>query len=225
MSVSDHDEFDEGLIKGAFDLAGREGWEAVSVAGAAREAGLALDEARVRFPGRPAILLKLGRIADRHALADAMETGEPRERLFDLLMRRFDVLQQHRDGVLALLRALPTRPGEALMLAAATRASMAWMLEAAGVSSRGITGALRLQGLGAVWLYTVRAWQKDDSADLSGTMAALDRALERAEQAAAWLSDGGRRDAAPKPFPNVAEALPGLTLDDGLPPPEILDEP
>ena len=219
------DDFDERLIKAAFDLAAREGWAAVSVANAAREAGLALDEARGRFPGRPAILLKLGRLADAHALAEAMEAGEPRERLFDLLMRRFDVLQRYRDGVLALLRALPTHPGEALMLAAATRASMAWMLEAAGIPSHGMAGALRLQGLGAVWLYTVRAWQKDGSPDLSGTMAALDRALERAERAAAWLASDGPRESAPKPFPDVEEPLPELAAADAALSPEIFDEP
>jgi hypothetical protein len=47
---------------------------------------------------------------------------------------------------------------------------------------------LRAAGLLAVWGYTVQAWQKDDSPDLSATMAALDRALSRAEQAAGWLS-------------------------------------
>ena len=60
------------------------------------------------------------------------------------------------------------------MLAAATQASMGWMLEAAGASSSGLTGAVRSQGLGAVWLYALRAWRNDESADLSGTMAALE---------------------------------------------------
>jgi AcrR family transcriptional regulator len=170
MSSTD-DDFNEALIKGAFDLAAREGWPSVSVAGAAREAGVALERARENFPGRAAILLTLGRMADRHALSDAMETGAVRERLFDMLMRRFDVLQQYRAGVLALFRALPAEPAEVLLLAAATSASMGWMLEAAGVSARGVAGAVRVQGMVAVWLFTWRAWRGDESADLSGTMA------------------------------------------------------
>jgi AcrR family transcriptional regulator len=201
MPSSEHEDFDQALIKGAFDLAARDGWPAVSVAGAAREAGVAMEEARVRFPSRGAILLKLGQAADRHALSDAMETGDTRERLFDMIMRRFDVLQQHRAGVLALLKALPAYPGEALLLSSATAASMAWMLEAAGASARGLAGSLRVQGLVAVWLYTLRAWQKDDSADLSGTMAALDRGLQRAVQAAGWFGTASPAPA-PKPFPD-----------------------
>jgi AcrR family transcriptional regulator len=198
------DDFDQALITGAFELAGREGWPAVSVAGAAREAGVPLERARAKFPGRATLLLALGRMADRHALSDAMETGAVRELLFDMLMRRFDVLQQHRAGVLALLRALPADPGEALLVASATAASMGWMLEAAGVSARGVAGALRVQGLVGVWLYAMRAWQKDESADLSGTMAALDRALQRAEQAAGWFARTATQAPAPKPFPEPA---------------------
>jgi hypothetical protein len=118
-----------------------------------------------------------------------------------MVMRRFDVLQQHRAGVLALLKALPAYPGEALLLSSATAASMAWMLEAAGASARGLAGSLRVQGLVAVWLYTLRAWQKDDSADLSGTMAALDRGLQRAVQAAGWFGTASPAPA-PKPFPD-----------------------
>ena len=110
-----------------------------------------------------------------------------RDRLFDLLMRRIDALQAHRAGVLALLRALPADPPTALLLALATRRSMRWMLEAAGIPTRGIHGELRVKGLVAVWLWTIRAWRADDNEDLAATMAALDAALRRAEQAAGWL--------------------------------------
>jgi hypothetical protein len=197
--MTDHD-FDQTLIAAAFAMAARAGWSEVSVAGAAREAGLTLERARARFVGRGAILIRFGRLADEHALTGALDTGPTREKLFDLVMRRLDALQQHRAGVLALLRDLPFEPATALMLAASTSSSMAWMLAAAGVKTTGLKGGLATQGMVAVWLYALRAWQKDDSADLSGTMAALDRALSRAEQAAGWLS-GGPAAPEPKPFP------------------------
>jgi AcrR family transcriptional regulator len=202
IAMTDH-EFDTALIGSAFAIAAGRGWHAVSVAAAAREAGLPLDRARTRFGSSRAILLRFGRIADSHALSDILESGPTRERLFDILMRRFDALQQHRAGVLALLRDLPTDPISALLLAAATGRSMAWLLEAAGVPTDGVRGALATNGMVAVWLYTLRAWQTDDSADLSGTMAALDRALARAERAAGWLHGGGtpHAEAGPKPFP------------------------
>jgi hypothetical protein len=93
------------------------------------------------------------------------------------------VLQAHRAGVLALLRDLPHDPLTTLMLGPCQMNSMRWMLDAAGIATTGLRGKLRIHGMLAVWLYTVHAWQKDEGEDLSATMAALDRALDRAAQA------------------------------------------
>ena len=186
----EHAEFDRALIAAAFAEIAAVGWSRFSVAGAARSAGLDMALARTRFPCRATLLLRFGRLADTGALTGALTDGSVRDRLFDRLMRRIDTLQDHRAGMLALLRALPADPATALLLAVASRSSMGWILETAGVSASGPRGELRRKGLLAVWLWTLRAWQRDDSADLSATMAALDQALVRADQAAAWLRGG-----------------------------------
>ncbi len=183
----DDDAFDRALIAAGFEQAAEFGWRRVTIPGAAQAAGLPLPRARARFPGRATLLLRFGRIADQAALAELATDGTIRDRLFDLVMRRIDVLQAHRPGVLALLRALPCEPPTAVLLACATRRSLRWLAQAAGVELRGLRGELKLRGLVAVWLWTLRAWERDDSADLSATMAALDQALARAEQAARWL--------------------------------------
>jgi ubiquinone biosynthesis protein COQ9 len=185
-------EFDTALVTAAFQLAAEDGWRKVNVAAAARAAGLSLSKARARFPSRAAILLRFGRLADQAALRDVASEGSVRDRLFDLLMRRFDVLQTHRAGVKALLKALPADPPNAILLACASKRSMRWMLQGAGVSATGPRGELQVRGLLAVWLWAVRAWERDQSEDLSGTMAAVDKALGRAEQVASWLH-GQRR--------------------------------
>ena len=191
------DEFDRALVGAAFALAAERGWARVSVAEAARRADLPLDRARGRFPMRAAILMRFGRIADQAALAYAPAEGPHRDRLFDIVMRRIDTLQAHRQGVLALLRHLPADPCAAALLAAASLRSAAWMLEGAGIETTGPRGRLRTKGLLAVWLATVHAWRGDTSEDLSHTMAGLDRALRRAEQVEGWLS--GRRPAGEPP--------------------------
>ena len=81
--------------------------------------------------------MRFGRLADAAALTGVSDEGPRRDRLFDMLMRRIDALQQHRAGVLALLRALPVDPCLALLLAAANLRSMRWMLEGAGISAVG----------------------------------------------------------------------------------------
>jgi hypothetical protein len=183
----DDAEFDRALVAACFVMAGERGWRRMRVADAARAAGLPLERARLRCPGRVAVLLRFGRIADQAALAATPGEGSCRDRLFDLLMHRIDVLQAHRAGVLALLKALPCDPRLALLLGAATLRSMGWMLGAAGISAAGPLGRLRAKALVAVWLWTVRAWRADDSADLAATMAALDQALTRAGELQSWL--------------------------------------
>jgi ubiquinone biosynthesis protein COQ9 len=211
----DDTEFDRALIEAAFQLAAEKGWRAVSVATSASAAALPLPRARERFPGRAAILLRFGRLADQAALVEVPSEGSARDRLFDLLMRRIDTFQAHRAGVLALFRALPAEPPTALLLALATRRSMRWMLEAAGIPTRGVRGELRVNGLVATWLWTMRAWRTDETDDLSTTMAALDGALRRAEQTAEWLGWSGRAAA---PSPDRSEPDPGLTEPPPPPP-------
>jgi hypothetical protein len=199
----DDADFDRALIAAAFRIAAERGWRSTLPAGAAHAAGLSLARARQRFPNRAALLLRFGRLADEAALAEVPTEGAVRDRLIGLLMRRMDILQAHRGGMLALLRALPAEPATALLLAVATRRSMRWMLEAAGVPTTGLYGELRVKGLIAVWLWTIRAWQRDESEAMDATMAALDAALRRAESAAGWF---GWREPPPEPPPPEASA-------------------
>lgn len=181
-------EFDRALVTSAFDLIAQSGWRHVSVADAARAADLPLDRARRRFHCKFSILTRFGRIADEAALTGILEDSTPRDRLLGIVMSRIDVLQAHRAGMLALLRDLPHDPLTGLALAPVSLRSMRWMLEGARLESTGWRGELRTNGMLAVWLYTVNAWRSDESEDLSATMAALDRALDRAEQAEGTLA-------------------------------------
>ena len=183
----DDTEFDRALISAAFDRAATAGWLGLSLPEAARAAGLDLARARARIPHRCALLRRFGTLADQAALA-GIGDGPVRDQLFDIVMRRIDVLQAHRGGVIALLRALPFDPAAALVLASGSLTSMSRLLHGAGVATGGIKGALRRKAMLAVWLWTVRAWQGDTSEDLAATMAALDQALTRAEQAEATFA-------------------------------------
>jgi ubiquinone biosynthesis protein COQ9 len=219
----DDDAFDRALIAAAFTQAAELGWRHVTVVGAAREAGLPLPRARARFPSRAALLLRFGRIADQAALAELPGEGSVRDQLFDLVMRRIDVLQAHRAGVLALLHALPHEPSTAVLLACATKRSLRWLAQSAGVELTGLRGELKLRGLLAIWLWTLRAWQRDDTADLSATMAALDAALNRAEQAARWLR--GRPAPRPSGQPKSQPEAEPPPSSDPSPSPEPFPEP
>ena len=204
--MEDH-ELDHAFITAVFAQAAFRGWADVSLVEAAQDAGLPLGRVRARFPDKTAVLLRFGVMADQTALAGGSAEPAPRERLFDMLMLRFDALQAQRDGVRSLMAHLRTDPATSALLYGATLRSMAWLLDAAGLRAGGLLGAVRVHGLLALWLYALRAWESDDSADLAATMAAVDRGLDRAIQAeGTW--PGNRTSPPPEALPISEEPVP-----------------
>lgn len=184
------------ILEAALELAAARGWGQVSLADVAEAAGVRMSELYARYPTKQAILDGLARHVDHEVLRtvdDDPPEGNARERLFDLLMRRFDVLDRQRDGVRAVVRQGLRDPVALICGACALRRSMAVMLEAAGISSTGLLGTLRIKGLAAAYLAAMRAWLGDDSPDKARTMAALDRALARLDGWATMVERLGRR--------------------------------
>lgn len=179
------------LIDTAFELAASRGWRHLSLAEIAAEAGVPLSRALPAFPSKTALLRGFIRRIDNRMLA-AVDSGDrgdsARDRLFDVMMARFDALLPYRDGLAAIIKDTVRDPLVALCLMCATATSLAWMLQAAGISTEGPCGRLRIKGLGLVYADTMRVFLRDSSADLSKTMARLDIGLKRAERAAGILN-------------------------------------
>lgn len=198
---------DEAVFAAFWRVIAARGWAGFSMRAVAAEAGLPLAALRRRFASPLALFRAHAAGVDAAVIEGTLEdaTSTPRDRLFDVIMRRLDMLQPDAAGVRRLLRELPRDPALALWFAGELPRSMAWMLEAAGLEAGGLRGAARVQGLGLVWLEALRAWQKDESADLTATMAALDRALDRADRAARSLGLGvpqpAETDTEPQPDP------------------------
>ena len=176
----------EDIIREALALAAAQGWDNTGLADIAAACGLSLAQLHDEFEDKSDILNALGRIIDRKVLENIKpdDTTSPRDRLFDILMERFDVLGEYRAGVSAVLRSFKLDPKQAVIACPHICRSMTWMLEAAGIDTNGISGAIKVAGLTGVYIKTFKTWIDDDSADLAKTMAALDRDLSRAEKLA-----------------------------------------
>lgn len=185
------------IIEAALALAERRGWRETSLADIAAEAEMPLLELYRLYRSKTAILEALHRRIDAEVLAGTEESEDerPRDRLFDVLMRRFDALARHKAAIRAMLRDTPRDPIAALCGAPAFLQSMGWMLEAAGISAAGWRGAARTHLLAGIYLSVLRVWLDDESTDMMKTMAALDRRLRGA---ASWLgvADAGAAPAA-----------------------------
>ena len=175
----------QAIIDGALTLAASRDWARVGLGDIAEAAGVSLAELRDEFPSRSAIVAAYFATVDREVLAarDPEMAGRPAtERLFDVFMKHFDLLNAHRDGVCSIVRSSPSNPEAILCASVRLRRSMRWMLEAADLSSAGLRGQLRIKALCALYLSMLRVWLHDDSEDMGRTMAVLDRRLKRLDR-------------------------------------------
>jgi AcrR family transcriptional regulator len=179
------------ILETAMRLAAEAGWRDLSLAAIADAAKLPLAKVYPVYPSKQAILNGLFRQIDVRVLEaeePAAREGSARDRLFDVLMRRFDALVPYRPAIARIVGDQARDPLAALCGLAGLARSMACMLEAAGLSTTGIRGALRVKALSATYLGTLRVWLSDESPDLAATMAALDRHLARLESLAGFCS-------------------------------------
>ena len=192
------------LIDTALGLAAERGWRDLSLAEIAEAAKVPLGDAYRVYPSKQAILDAFSRGIDVEVLADETmeqdwesDQSSARDRLFDVLMRRFDALQPYKAGLGNLLYDEARDPPAALSGLQRLLRSMAAMLETARISSSGMNGLIRTKGLAAIYLATLRVWLKDDSPDMAKTMASLDGYLRRVEGVAGRLA--GRRETGGRP--------------------------
>ncbi|MBM3514878.1 MAG: hypothetical protein FJX59_14375 [Alphaproteobacteria bacterium] len=172
------------------------GWRETTLAGVADRAGLSLDRVNLVAPTKAYLPLAVIDLIDHDALGNAKPdaASSPRDRLFELLMKRCDALQKRRNGIKALIKGVLRDPPVAAMMALRLNRSLAATLAVAGISADGLMGCARVLGLKAVFAATMRAWLKDESADMSKTMPALDRALNMAERVATMTSRKSKQE-------------------------------
>lgn len=157
------------------------GWAHVTPAALAKAAPCTMAEA-TGFLRQPCHTMRaLANFITRKTLQDYTPDNQatPRDALFELLMLRFDVLQSYRAGVLAMIEASRHDPKLAVALAAAQPPQWQAMLQATQLRQ---TTPLHYAGLGVVYALALQAWHYDTSSDLTKTMAALDKQLNRVEQ-------------------------------------------
>jgi AcrR family transcriptional regulator len=181
-------------VEAALDLFEDPGYANVTLADVATAAGLSLADLLRQYPGKSALVAAwLGRIDAGMLDAAKPEEGEtPRDRLFEVIMARLDLLAARKPLIRSLGRAALADPDLACTLALSARHSRRWMLAAARIEAEGLSGLAIRQGLAAIYADTLRVWLNDPSDDAARTMAHLDKRLR---QAASLLGRWPRRRA------------------------------
>lgn len=176
------------IAEAALAVAADQGWQNTGLSDIARAAEISMRDLVAVVEDRTDILRLIGRMVDRKvaenvSLTPSVETSA-RDKLFDLFMDRYDVLNDYRHGIIAIVDGFKYDPKQVLVSLPHLCTSISLMLEMADVDTSGAMGAVRVTGMSAIYLKVLRVWVDDDSPDMAKTMAALDKHLERAEQVA-----------------------------------------
>jgi len=180
------------IVAALLALLADKSFETIGLADVAARAGVSLAQLRDEFASTLASMAAHVKATDRAVLAeDTSDMAEEpeRERLFDVLMRRLEILAPHRDAVRSLLRSARRNPPLAMALNRLAVRSQQWMLTAAGIGAAGPRGMMRAQGLAMLFASVLRTWVNDDDPGLARTMAALDRALGRGQRFVGLMDD------------------------------------
>ena len=183
------------IVDALMELAAEQPFEDVTISQIAERAGVSLADFRDLFVSKGAVLAAFNRRIDRIVLDGTtgdMADENTKERLFDILMRRFDALSPYRASIESIVNWARREPIAAARLNTMALNSMRFMMEAAGAESEGAVGALKLQGLTLAWARLVNVWLNDDDPGMAATMADLDRTLKRGDMLIARAQDVDR---------------------------------
>lgn len=197
------------IIKTALSLAAEIPWSSINLRDIAHAANISPAEMYTLYPSKVSILKSYISSVDTTVLETnfGFEADDSqRDRLFEVLMRRFDILSGDRKGVLSIMDAVRCDPVSVLCLSGVLRNSMRWMLEASAIPISGPSGHLTVNGLITLWLATSYAWQRDESEDMTRTMATLDKNLRRAERIRSMLPSGQNKRRSEDPNPDATTA-------------------
>jgi ubiquinone biosynthesis protein COQ9 len=185
--MADDPSINDKILDAALRLAASRRWTEITLRDIAGEAGLSLAALNEAVPSRAAILALLNRRIDQRMLA-ALDndpvSGDAHDRIFEVLMRRLEVMSPYRAAVASIIADPATLLDDPPEIASSLGRSLGWVLAAAGLEDSGGREIIKRLGLAAVYRRVLGVWVEDDDPGLARTMAALDRALRDGET---WL--------------------------------------
>lgn len=182
-------EFIDKALMAALSLSASRDWADITLAEIAEEADLNLSD----FHGvamKDDLVDAASRYFDRAMSAEEVDVSETaRERLFEVIMLRFEAMEACRDGLLSMMKYQDKSVARTSALFKARGDSARWALVAAKLDDMA-AGPFALKTVAVAWIIrkTEHAWRRDSDGDFAKTMAMLDRELRAAEERKSWMT-------------------------------------
>jgi hypothetical protein len=200
MNRTDQTELLSKLAEQALGLAAETPWNQVSLSELCAATDMTLADCAKASITKAHVTAHLDSLIDLAMLAANSKvdtTQSVRDRLFDVLMGRFDAMEDQRQAWASILKAEQSDLLASIARRVRRAAAAAWALEAAGVSSGDLRGASRAVAIARILRLVESIWL-EDGPELAKTMARLDQELRTGEE---WVLrvEGLRGYFGPKP--------------------------
>lgn len=173
------------IINAALALAEDTSWRDLKLSAIAKAAKLSLADVAEEFASKADILAAFMARTDAELLKKIEAEGEaselPRDRLFDVIMLRLELLEPHKAALRNIARDMRGNPQDLATTTGAALRSQTWMLAGAGIEDSGMQALLKTGGLAYLYARVFQTWLDEEDAGLSKTMAELDRRLRQGE--------------------------------------------
>ena len=112
----------------------------------------------------------------------SLENSSTKDMLFEVLMARFDILEENRKAFLEIYKILKKNPQQFIKSLPTFLESMIITAELSKYKVNGLKGTIRLKGLMLIYFITFFQWVDDKESSLEKTMTVLDKNLDQAEK-------------------------------------------
>lgn len=165
------------IFKAALHLAADHGWDPITLDQVAKKAKIKMPK---NFSDKKSLLQGIVGWFDDQVAAIKISGDNDHEKMLEIFMFRFDVMQPYKKGVQAVFHTLCRDVCDWTFWVPRFHDSVQKMANLAGIKRPGF-----LYGL--VYVYAFRVWLEDDDMG-EKTMAALDRGLSRLDDVCGFLN-------------------------------------
>ena len=178
-------ETEKNYLKKGFDLINDIGWDKFSIEKLSTKENIPVRDLKVFFKCKYSIVDKFSIMIDKNIesklrLEDFKDSSK-KDILFELIMMRFDEMEEFKSSLAKILDVSKNKPLLASIITRNVMNTMDFFLELSNSYSNYAFDVLKKNFLFLIYSFTFKTWLSDNTADLSKTMAELDRLLSTAE--------------------------------------------
>ncbi|MBD22699.1 MAG: hypothetical protein CL572_03445 [Alphaproteobacteria bacterium] len=175
------------LLKKAFEIIERDGWEKFSLQNLSKQEKIKNEDIKFYFKNKNEIIDKfstmMDSIVESKVNLDDFKISSKKDNLFELIMLRLEEMKNFKISLVKIIESAKKKPLLLKRISSNVMNTLDFYLELTSCYENTPIDFLKQNTLFFIYSFTFKTWLKDESDDLSSTMAELDRLLTFSEKA------------------------------------------